>query len=149
MDDDGRVTNRAQPATAMSTDDTLAIWALMARYGHVVDDADWERLTDVFTTDGVFDLDSVGRGVAAGIEQLRSCFGQLDHPLAHHTTNVVVEPTSATSARVRSKYLVVFGDGRAGSGEYRDEVVVSPVGWRIKRRTVVARRVPRGDQREA
>ncbi len=130
----------------MDTEDTLAIHDVMARYGHVVDDADWERLADVFTTDGVFDLDALGMGVAAGIDQLRSCFARLDHPLAHHTTNVVVEPTGATTARVRSKFLVVFDDGRAGSGEYHDEVARSPGGWRIARRTVYVRGRRRADQ---
>ena len=134
--------------TAVEPADTLAIHELVARYGHVVDDADWQRLTDVFTTDGVFDLDAVGMGVAAGIEELRSCFARLDHPLAHHTTNVVVEGTSTIAARVRSKYIVVFGDGRTGSGEYHDEVVASPAGWRIQRRTVTARRRRPGSRDE-
>ena len=132
----------------MDAVDTLAIHELVARYGHVVDYADWERLTDVFTTDGVFDLDAVGMGTAAGIDELRACFARLDHPRAHHTTNVVVEPTGATTARVRSKFLVVFGDGRTGSGEYHDEVVGSPVGWRIARRTVLVRARRRTDQDE-
>jgi hypothetical protein len=113
-----------------------------------VDDADWDRLTDVFTSGGVFDLEAIGRGVATGTEQLRSCFAQLDHPLAHHTTNVVVEESGDASARVRSKYLVVFADGRTGSGEYRDDVVAGPDGWRISRRTVVPRRAPRPRQPE-
>jgi 3-phenylpropionate/cinnamic acid dioxygenase small subunit len=132
----------------MDTTDVLAIHALIARYGHVVDDAEWERLTDVFSTDGVFDLDAIGRGVATGTEELRACFAQLDHPVAHHTTNVVVDPTGDASARVRSKYLVVFADGRTGTGEYRDEVVDGPDGWRIRRRTAVPRRRPRRSQPE-
>lgn len=124
--------------------DILAIHDLLARYGHVVDDADWKRLSDVFTLDGVFDLEAIGRGHAAGLEELRACFTGLDHPLAHHTTNATIEPIDGSRARVRCKYIVVTDDGRARSGEYHDAVVHTAEGWRIERRTVVPRRARPG-----
>jgi 3-phenylpropionate/cinnamic acid dioxygenase small subunit len=128
----------------LDTRDLLAIHDLLARYGHVVDDADWERLSEVFSDDGVFDLEAIGRGRAQGMEELRACFARLDHPLAHHTTNVTIEPDSPRRARVRCKYLVVSDDGRARSGEYHDDVVLTSVGWRLERRTVVPRRARPG-----
>src|ERR1700686_4564971 len=60
-------------ALVMDAPDILAIHDLLARYGHVVADADWQRLSDVFTLDGVFDLEAIGRGHAAGLEELRAC----------------------------------------------------------------------------
>jgi 3-phenylpropionate/cinnamic acid dioxygenase small subunit len=128
----------------MDAPDILAIHDLLARYGHVVDDADWHELTDVFTPDGVFDLDAVGQGRAEGLDQLRACFSRLDHPLAHHTTNATIEPIDGRRARVRCKYLVVSDDGRVRSGEYHDDVVRIDEGWRIARRTVVPRRARPG-----
>ena len=118
----------------------MAIHELLAHYGHVVDDADWPRLSEVFTPDGVFDLEAVGRGTARGIEELRACFAGLDHPLAHHTTNASIQPSGERHARVRSKYLVVSDDGRVRSGEYHDNVEYTAEGWRLQRRTVVPRR---------
>jgi 3-phenylpropionate/cinnamic acid dioxygenase small subunit len=133
-------------ATAMEATELLAIYELLARYGHVVDDADWERLADVFTDDGVFDLDAIGEGSARGLDELRACFARLNHPLAHHTTNVTIEPLGEQRARARCKYLVVSDDGRTRTGEYHDDVIHTADGWRIERRTVVprrARQVPR------
>jgi len=124
----------------MDSSDLLAIHDLLAQYGHVVDDAEWQALSDVFSPDGVFDLEAIGRGRASGMEELQTCFSQLDHPLAHHTTNVMIEADGDGRARVRCKYLVVSDDGRTRTGEYHDEVVHTPTGWRIQRRTVVPRR---------
>lgn len=124
----------------MDSVDLLAIQDLLALYGHVVDDADWQRLRDVFSLDGVFDLEAIGRGRASGTAELQIFFSQLDHPLAHHTTNVMIEADRKGGAHVRSKYLVVSDDGRIRTGEYHDDVVHTPSGWRIRQRTVVPRR---------
>jgi 3-phenylpropionate/cinnamic acid dioxygenase small subunit len=128
----------------MESAEILAIHDLLARYGHVVDDADWQRLAEVFSEDGEIDLQALGRGTARGSEELRACFADLDHPLAHHTTNVTIEPDGEQRARIRCKYLVVSDDGRARTGEYHDDVVRTPAGWRIERRTVVPRRARPG-----
>jgi len=88
----------------MTETERLAIQELLSRYVHLVDDADWDRLDDIFTADGVFDLTAIGKGAPAGIDELRVCFAGLNHPLAHHTTNIVIEP--AGEGAVRSKYLV-------------------------------------------
>jgi 3-phenylpropionate/cinnamic acid dioxygenase small subunit len=124
----------------MQSSDMLAIHDLLARYGHVVDDADWRRLSEVFCEDGQFDLEAIGRGSAQGMEEIQLCFAGLDHPLAHHTTNVTIEPDGVQRARVRCKYLVVSDDGKSRTGEYHDDVVHTPEGWRIERRVVVPRR---------
>ena len=124
----------------MESEDILAIHDLLARYGHVVDDADWSALSDVFADEAVFDLEALRRGSAHGTEELRACFARLDHPLAHHTTNVTIEPDGTQRARVRCKYLVVSDDGTTRTGEYHDEVVHTAQGWRLQRRTVVPRR---------
>ena len=131
-------------AAVMDGHDVLAIHDLLARYGHVVDDADWQKLSDVFSSDGVFDLEAIGRGRAQGMEELRACFARLDHPLAHHTTNATIEGEDGDRAHVRCKYLVVSDDGRTRSGEYHDDVVRTAEGWRIERRTVVPRRARPG-----
>jgi 3-phenylpropionate/cinnamic acid dioxygenase small subunit len=123
----------------MDAADLLAIQDLMAHYGHVVDDAAWDRLGEVFSPDAVFDLQALGLGAHRGTAEVRACFEGLDHPVAHHTTNVVIQAGRDGGARVRCKYLVVMPDGRTRSGEYRDEVGRGPDGWRLQRRTVVPR----------
>jgi len=124
----------------MTEAERLAIEELLSRYVHLVDDADWDRLDEIFTPDGVFDLTAIGKGVPEGLDELRVCYAGLDHPLAHHTTNIVIEPAGPGAARVRSKYLVVRADGMTGSGEYHDEAVSGEAGWRLRRRTVFPRR---------
>jgi 3-phenylpropionate/cinnamic acid dioxygenase small subunit len=123
----------------MDSSDVVAIHDLLSHYGYVVDDAAWDRLDEVFAPDGVFDISVIGKGTPTGLDELRRCYAELDHPLAHHTTNAVVEQNGPHRARVRCRYLVVYPDGRTGTGEYRDEVVLRPEGWRLQRRTVVRR----------
>ncbi len=131
----------AMESPAMESEDILAIHDLLARYGHVVDDADWSALSDVFADEAVFDLEAVGRGSAHGTEELRACFARLDHPLAHHTTNVTIEPTghSGRGCAVSTSWSPTTA--RTRTGEYHDEVVHTAQGWRLQRRTVVPRRV--------
>src|SRR5450755_4617898 len=84
---------------AMDPADVLAISDLLSRYGYIVDEADWERLDEAFAPDATFDISAIGKGAPTGIDALRRCFAELDHPLAHHTTNAVVEPDGTGRAR--------------------------------------------------
>lgn len=118
----------------LAADDREAIRELVARYGHVVDAADWPALDQVFTAGAVWDATGVGAERVEGIGAIRAWYAKTAHPLGHHTTNVLITPLDPDSAEVRSKYIVVLPHGKAVTGEYRDVAVRTSVGWRFASR---------------
>lgn len=115
--------------------DVAAIQQLYGLYGHVMDDRDWDRLGDVFTEDVVFDATALGVPLmdswAAIIEATETSPAT---PLAHHATNVFVERVDGDTAAVRAKAIGIYSGGRAFSGDYRDTLVRTEAGWRIRHR---------------
>ncbi|MFJ8357164.1 hypothetical protein [Streptomyces sp. NPDC093984] len=59
-------------------------------------------------------------------------------------TNVVLTEITPGQVRALSKGLGVHADGTCGSVTYDDTVARGRDGWRIRRRQVIARRVPLG-----
>ena len=123
----------------MNDSDVLAIGQVQARYGYLMDDLDWDAIGEVFTEDCVFDASAFGLEPAVGFAGVRAMHESADPPLAHHSTNVLVQAIDGDVAVVRSKALGTYSKGRAFSGEYRDAMVRTPDGWRIRRRVVVLR----------
>lgn len=124
-----------------SADDVVAIQQLMALYGHVVDDGDLDRLGDVFTEDGVFDLSAMTGEIHRGLPAIRAFFalGAPPHPPSHHTTNVLVVADGAT-VRVRSKWMTIDrASGGMKTGDYADVVVRERGVWLIRERVAMAR----------
>jgi hypothetical protein len=78
-----------------------------------------------------------------GLDEAAAAFadGMRRHPIAHHLGNPVVLAVrdDGRTVRVRSKWLVVDPDGRARSGHYVDDLVVTPDGWRISNRVASPR----------
>lgn len=121
--------------------DRLAIHELAARYGHVIDDRDWDGLATVFTDDALF----VMTGFAPDEERYeglpairRMLETSTTHPVAHHVTNVVVD--DGDPVRLRFKMIGPGPGGRVGSADYRDVVVRGPDGWRIAEHRITLRR---------
>lgn len=115
--------------------DTVAIQQLYALYGHLMDDRAWERLTEVFTPDCVFDATALGVPLMAGVEAIAEIASSSpQQPLAHHVTNVLVESSNGEEARVRAKAIGIYAKGRAFSGEYDDTLIRTAAGWRISGR---------------
>lgn len=120
--------------------DRFDLQQLVGLYSHLVDDKDWDGLDAVFVEESIFDLSSGGTGMPKleGLDALRRFFQDLQHPVAHHTTNLLIDrPQSDGAILLRSKALVVYEDGRVGSAEYRDRAVRTRRGWRIHTRTVL------------
>jgi 3-phenylpropionate/cinnamic acid dioxygenase small subunit len=128
---------------AISTDDRLAIHELLARHGHIVDNGELDRLSELFTADVVYDLTRLGgsslHGTAAIVEASRQLGDR--NPVAHHVTNVVVSEHEG-EITARSKFLGVRKDGSVGSGVYDDVLRRTSDGWRIARRQVSVRKEP-------
>lgn len=122
--------------------DILAIHELLARYGHIIDEREWQRVEELFTPGAVYDMTAFGLGRVVGAAAIRNLWSRPDaaHPLAHHATNIVVSEDADGTVRVLSKGLGVGPNGRVGSVVYRDVVEHTPDGWRFAARTAVLRR---------
>ncbi len=118
----------------MDPSDYAEIAQLLARYCHIVDSKQWDRLLDIFADDGtmtVTGLYETHRGPA----ELRVLYGEtMNHPLAHHSTSVVVLESTPTTARAVSKWVTVRDDGLTGTGVYADDLVRTDHGWRVAAR---------------
>lgn len=127
----------------MDSADIVSIQQLYGLYGHVMDDRAWERLTDVFTEDCVFDATALGVALMTGVVEVAAVTETSPQaPLAHHVTNVYVESVSADAATVRAKAIGIYSHGRAFSGEYVDTLARTPAGWRIAHRLNRPARTP-------
>ena len=116
----------------LSTEDTLAIQALLADYGHVVDDHDWDRAHEVFAEDFVFERGD-GRPDLHGIADVVATF-KGRNMYAHVTTNTTISEDDDGTVRAHSKFLGFPNEGQPVTGDYRDVVVRTPQGWRLQRR---------------
>jgi SnoaL-like domain len=123
--------------------DRLALHELVALYGHLVDERRWDELHRVFVPDVVYDATDFEMPVTRTLDELvaewTSEVGMTRHPLAHHTTNVVVLDDDDGTVRIVSKGIGVGHGGRVGSVTYRDVAVRTGDGWRLASRTVELR----------
>ncbi|MEV4421332.1 nuclear transport factor 2 family protein [Patulibacter sp. NPDC049589] len=130
----------------MSPEDQLAVHAVIARYGHVLDTGG-EPFATVFTADAEFVV-ALPDGTVSRSRGIRDVVTMLtgapedprprpDRPaFSHHTTNVEIVASTDDSCEVRSKYFRLGPPGVA-IGQYLDTVVRTPDGWRIARRVTV------------
>lgn len=116
-----------------SRDDVVEIHQVLALYGHVVDDHDWDRADQVFAADFVFDLSDSGRPNLHGIGDIVATF-KGRNAYAHHTTNVVVTEDDDGTVRAHSKLVCFPNEGPPFTGDYYDVMARTPAGWRIARR---------------
>lgn len=114
----------------LSAEDIIEIHHVLAEYGHVVDDHDWDRADQVFTADVVFDLSSVGRPELHGISDIVANF-KGRNAYSHHTTNVAISENDEGTVRVHSKMLCFPNEGPPFTGDYYDVMARTPAGWRI------------------
>ncbi|MGW6335969.1 nuclear transport factor 2 family protein [Nocardia rhamnosiphila] len=112
------------------------IQRLISLYGHVIDDKQWDRLDEIFAEDGSFEIEGTEisvTGFAAIDEFMRS----IAHPLAHYSTNVLIElEDGADVATARVKLFAPRANGTSAIGTYHDTIVRTENGWRFQRRLV-------------
>ena len=132
---------------SLGAKDLIEIHMLLALYGHILDDRDWDALDQVFAEDIVYDATDFGLGVMRGIPEIVAAWREPfdGHPPGHHTTNVSISEDDDGTVRVRSKHL----GPRAGAFTlmtYEDVVGMTGDGWRLRSRTARLRhRIPIGD----
>jgi 3-phenylpropionate/cinnamic acid dioxygenase small subunit len=120
--------------------DIIMIHQLLGRYGHTIDGRDWEGFGRLFIADATIDYRS-GTGAAVmreGRDAIVAWFREVDvnHPPAHHVTNIVVDERADPAGRVpvHSKFIAPFTrpehvPTRLYGGDYHDEVVRTADGW--------------------
>ena len=64
------------------------------------------------------------------------------HPRTHLMTNIYVDET-ADGARLYFRIVALLPERVVGTASYYDEVVKTPVGWRVKNRVITLRRRPK------
>lgn len=122
----------------MDTRDIVEIQQLMAHYGHLVDSKQWPRLGEIFSDDGIFDVIAYDAGRHEGLRAVIAFFEKASHPPAHHSTNLYVYEEAGT-VRALCKYAVPSEGGKMFGGDYKDALVKTASGWRIRERVVTAR----------
>lgn len=130
----------------MNPQDRLEIADTLARYGHIVDRGELDRLDAVFTSDARYDMSAVGLPVMVGVDALRAGALRLgpQNPVAHHTTDVMVLEADEDEAVVASKGLMLTVEGTVRSVTHHDVLHRTAAGWRIVSRTLVPQTVPLG-----
>lgn len=128
---------------ARTPQDTLEIQELVVRYGFVVDDREWDGFGDILTEDAVIDLRDhdvdppAGLGPYTGLDEITHHYRDvLTHPSQHMLVNHVIDDVSDDEVVVRSKALVLLPEQKAARLVYRDVVVRTPKGWRIRQKNV-------------
>src|SRR5947209_12601027 len=109
------------PFAPVAADDVFALYDLVGRYGHAIDERQFDVLADVFTPTCTYDASDFGSPVlhsaAEVVEMMRSSDA---HPLAHHATNIVLSPEPDGTVRIVSKGIGVGRRGRVGTVVYED-----------------------------
>jgi hypothetical protein len=116
--------------------DTLAVERVLALWGHILDDRDWERLGECLTDDAVYDGSVFGFGSIVGLGAIRATLRDGEHARAHHATNIVVYEGPGDELRARSKGLGIMEGGTVVSATYTDVLRHTDDGWRISTRTI-------------
>lgn len=119
-------------------EDVHEIGQLRARYCQYLDDGRWDELAGLFTVDGRF----VGLSTAAGCDELRTFFADLQHgQLAawwHFSANETVEIDGDAADGQTWLYqpCVVEGEAHVAAGRYTDSMVRQDGRWLFAERKV-------------
>lgn len=125
--------------------DRLAIEDVLLRYSTAIDTKDFDLLDQVFTPDGIADYTASG-GIRGGLDEVKPWLAAalgIFTVVQHLVTNVRVEVDGdeATSLCYLFNPLGwTREDGRVEmmycGGGYRDRLVRTPAGWRIRERVI-------------
>jgi hypothetical protein len=126
----------------LSADDILQIQQLVNLYGHIIDERQFSRASELFTEETVYDVSDFDSGVHRGAAAIAALWAdpEAKHPLAHHATNIVVTEDPDGTVRAISKGTGVRNNGTVGTVVYRDIVERTAKGWRITERVAIRRR---------
>lgn len=123
--------------------DRLEIQDLLVRYSHAVDTQDWDEFEGVFTDDAVIDYTEMG-GPRGGVRDTRNflettmpTFAGYQHMVSN--TTLTFDGDTATARTICHNPMIL--DRGNGATQvffcglwYRDALVRTPDGWRIRER---------------
>jgi hypothetical protein len=131
--------------------DKAQIAEVLIRYATGIDFKDWPLLRTCWTDDVDVDYGEVGKysgveAITALMEQLHSAMGPTYHRLSNFA--ITVDGDRATARSYVFAHLEALADDPSSwveaLGHYDDELVRTPEGWRISRRTAHIARVQSG-----
>ena len=128
----------AQPATSLSADDRSAIQALMTQYAQALFGCRAAEFADLFVPEsGYFASGFRGRMVGRG--QLIALVESEPHCVASNgkTTPARAGGTNGPTVAIEATADGVRGVADLGSGEYQDEYLKTPRGWKFASRSVI------------
>jgi 3-phenylpropionate/cinnamic acid dioxygenase small subunit len=118
-----------------------AVEAVLLDYCEFVDALDYEGVAGLFTEYGEFDLGfgRVSRGRQGVKEQIRTRVPTEYTHTSHHLTNIRISFDGRDRATARSYVMAWHRQARDGRerrlyGRYYDDLVLTPQGWKIRRR---------------
>jgi uncharacterized protein (TIGR02246 family) len=123
----------------------------IARYAHCVDGGRFDEFVELFTPDGVLEVE--GDPAHRGRDAIRAFVAGTGRDLAadtgaprirHHVSNVVIELDGRDRARARCYFLAVTDRGADHWGRYRDELRRDGDRWRFAHRRVRTDGAPPG-----
>lgn len=119
--------------------DRMDILQLFAKYCHIVDDCEFEKLPEVFTDDAALDYSSLGEsvmgkstlmhGVQEFIDFLTTSMEYMGPGLTHFMTNHLIDLQGDEANIVSHNHVLNFPQG----GRYTSHARRTPAGWRIDR----------------
>ncbi len=122
--------------------DRLKIMEIVGRYALAADSRDWKLLDETFVPEATGDFGRFRHGDREGIRammraHLDGC-GPTQHMLGNH--RIEIDGDSARCVSLIRAFHAGAGERRAVTyelfGEYRDELVRTPRGWRIRHRAM-------------
>ncbi len=126
---------------ALTLEDRLDIRELMARYAHALDYHNLPAMRDIWTDDCRFQADEPEVNIT-GIEALIAFFKDTVAavPNARHLIDNLYIEGAASEALCHAYLSIVDAETGAllGFGRYRDDVVRTASGWRIRSRVFTA-----------
>jgi len=118
-------------------DDIEAIKQLTARYNRAFDTKDFEAFLATWTEDGFFERSNAGRSYQ-GTDQLRELLATFDVRGRHVTSDYIVDVDVDGDRAHQACYLtyldVADNFSVAIFGDYSDDLVRTPTGWRFSAR---------------
>ncbi|MBB3047553.1 3-phenylpropionate/cinnamic acid dioxygenase small subunit [Litorivivens lipolytica] len=126
---------------ALTLEDRLEIRELLARYAHALDYHNLPAMRDIWTDDCRFQADEPEvniSGVDALIDFFKDTVAAVPHA-RHLIDNLYIEG-GASEALCHAYLSIVDAEEKTllGFGRYRDEVVRTASGWRIRSRVFTA-----------
>jgi hypothetical protein len=124
----------------LSAEDVLAIQAVIMKYGFLIDDREYDRMGEVFTQDAVVDYRPGGEGPYVGLPEIEQAMHTLQHPVQHMMVSHLIDNVSGAEVVVRTKALIPLQVGGIADICYRDVLVRTADGWRIKDKSTYSHR---------